>query len=272
MSEVYCEAPFNYVTNVDAPEGDRVSGIQRTVLNGRLAQLPDWQECGFELMQHPSVVSDWRDDSAIVEQHYDEIRALATKLTGCDFALVGGHIKRGPEQQKLHSDFGPIAFVHSDFAESYGDLMRQYYSADTPEAALGLSKSGATVDDVKQCGRLMIIQFWRNLGEPKMDTPLAFCDARTVSKSDLRPFPVQDYGGAGFDFETLGIAPSDAHTWYAFPEMNRDEVAVFRTYDSDRIESDKPYWTPHSAFSDPDVEPGHPSRLSLELRATCLFK
>lgn len=272
MSTIYCEAPFNYVTNVEAADGERVSAVKKSVFNGRKSTLPGWQECGFELVQHKSAVSDWQDDERVVEQHYDEIRQLAKAFTGCDYALVGSHIKRGPEQVKTHADYGPIAFVHSDFAESYGDLMRRYYSADTEEAKLSLAKSGATVEDVKQCSRLMILQFWRNLGEPKMDTPLAFCDARSVSKADLRPFPVQDYGGGGFDFETLGIAPNDAHAWYAFPEMNRSEVAVFRTFDTDRIGSDLPYWTPHSAFSDPDVTPGQPSRISIELRAICLFK
>jgi hypothetical protein len=223
-------------------------------------------------MNHQSAVADWRDEKAIVETHYDEIRDLAKQLTGCDYALVGSHIKRGPEQVKLHADLGPISFVHSDFAASYGDLMRQYYSVDTAEALLSLQKSGATVDDVKQSRRLMILQFWRNLGDEKMDLPLAFCDARTVAESDLRAFPVQDYAGGGFNFETLGVAPSDNHAWYVFPEMKRDEVAVFRTYDSDMVSSGEAYWTPHSAFADPAVTPGHPSRTSIELRATCLFK
>jgi hypothetical protein len=272
MSTVYCEAPFNYVTNTEAADGDRVSAVEKPVHDGRKSALPGWQECGFELAQHESLVSDWQDDEQIVEQHYEEIRQLAKAFTGCDYALVGGHIKRGPEQLKIHADYGPIAFVHSDFAESYGDLMRRHYSADTEEAKLNLANSGATLEDVKQCSRLMILQFWRNLGEPKMDTPLAFCDARTVSKNDLRPFPVQDYGGGGFDFETLGIATNNSHTWYVFPEMKRDEVAVFRTFDTDRIGSDQPYWTPHSAFSDPAVSAGRPSRVSIELRATCLFK
>lgn len=272
MSEVFCKAPFNYIGNVMAPDGDRTVAVNQTVRNGREANLPGWQACGFELMPHLSGVSDWASDQAIKDVHYDEIRHLAKLLTGCDFALVGSHIKRGPEQVKLHSDLGPISFVHSDFAASYGDLMREYYSADSAEALLSLNRSGATVADVQQSSRLMILQFWRNLGEEKMDLPLAFCDARTVAESDLRPFPVQDYAGGGFNFDTLGVAASENHAWYTFPEMTRNEVAVFRTYDSDLVSSGQAYWTPHSAFPDPDVEPGHPGRTSIELRATCLFK
>ncbi|MFT4797889.1 MAG: hypothetical protein ACJAYE_001402 [Candidatus Azotimanducaceae bacterium] len=272
MSEVFCEAPFNYINDAAVSDADRTLAVQKQVRNGRTADLPGWQECGFELKEHQSSVTDWDSEQAIVEQHYAEIRELAQALTGCDFALVDGHIKRGPEQLKIHADYGPISFVHSDFAASYGDLLRQHYAAGTPDSQLSLSKSGATLEDVKQCGRLMILQFWRNIGEQKMDLPLAFCDARSVTEQDLRAFPVQDYGGGGFDFETLGIASSDRHAWFTFPEMNRDEVAVFRTYDSNRIGSQKPYWTPHSAFQDPEVTQGQPSRKSIELRATCLFK
>ena len=269
MSEtLYCEADFNYVNEL----GTEATAIKKAVRNARDYDLPGWQECGFELMDMPSKVADWHDDEAIADIHYEEIRQLAMKLTGCDFALVGSHIKRGPEQVKQHSDLGPIAFVHSDFADSYGDRMKQHYSADNDDAKLSLERAGATLDDVRNCSRLMIIQFWRNLGEAKMDLPLAFCDARTVPTSDLRPFPVQDYAGGGFDFETLGIANRDEHTWYVFPEMARDEVVAFRTYDSARVGSNHPYWTPHSAFADPAVKPGQPARESIELRATCLFK
>ncbi len=264
---VFCEAAFNYVND----EMAAATPFTKQILDGRDSELPGWQECGFELMQMPSKAN-FDDDQAIVETHYDEIRELATRLTGCDFALVGSHIKRGPEQAKVHEDLGPISFVHSDFADSYGDKMRQLYSAENDEAKESLTKVGATVEDVRNCSRLMIIQFWRNLGPEKMDLPLAFCDARTVPTADLRPFPVQDYAGDGFDFETLGIAHSDQHKWYAFPEMSRDEIVAFRTYDSALLGSGRPYWTPHSAFSDPEVAAGEPARLSIELRATCLFK
>ena len=78
----------------------------------------------------------------------------------------------------------------------------------------------------------------------------------------------------GFDFEALGVMKPpdpDDHRWYAFDELRADEVIAFRTYDSDRVGTDLPYWTPHSAFRDPDVALGRPSRSSIELRATCVY-
>ena len=56
--------------------------------------------------------------------------------------------------------------------------------------------------------RLVILQFWRNLGPAKMDLPLAFCDARTVPKSEVRAFPVSNYAGNG------GHQPMGTHAWF----------------------------------------------------------
>ena len=38
-----------------------------------------------------------------------------------------------------------------------------------------------------------MLQFWRNLGPPMMDLPIAFCDSRTVRRDEAQPFVVSDY-------------------------------------------------------------------------------
>jgi len=260
----FCRASLAYIPRDDGTPTPEVS-----IRDGRTADLADWRECGFELMRHASAVSDWNDDDEIARVHYTEMSELARQQTGCDHALVTSHIKRGPEAVKKHSDYSPIRFVHSDFADSYGDLLRTMYaSGDRAEAA------GISGDVVAGARRLMIFQFWRNIGPAKMDLPLAFCDARTVPRDEIRPIPVKNYAGSGFDFEALGIvAPAgpDDHHWYVFPEMQIDEVVALRTYDSDMVASGEPYWTPHGAVRDPEVELGHPARSSIEVRATCVF-
>jgi hypothetical protein len=240
------------------------------IYDGRTLDLPGWEKCGFELLTHASAVKDWSDEDEIARVHYREITAIVKELTGCDRALLSSHIRRSPEEAKRHSDLSPIPLVHSDFADSYGHLLRELYGSggDRAEAA---ERDGVSAEEIAGARRLMILQFWRNLGAPKMDLPLAFCDARTVPRDEIRPFPVKNYAGSGFDFEALAIVSSDAHQWYAFPEMTTDEVVAFRTYDTERVGSGEPYWTPHSAFRDPDVELGNPSRSSIELRPLCIW-
>ena len=250
---------------------------QVDVADGRAASLPGWETCGFERIDHAPAVQDWADDETIAHDHYPEMEALAAKLTGCDVALVSGHIKRNVDEAARHGDLGPITFVHSDFADSYGPLLRSRYVQTTDsEFAASLSRAGISGDDVARARRIVVLQFWRNVGPPKMDLPLAFCDCRTVPSSQVQAIPVTNYAGGGFDFEALGVRrppPGEAdHAWYAFDSLTADEAVAFRTFDSDRVGTGQPYWTPHSAFRDPDVELGRPSRSSIELRATCVFR
>ncbi|MGB0113347.1 MAG: CmcJ/NvfI family oxidoreductase, partial [Ilumatobacteraceae bacterium] len=170
----------------------------------------------------------------------------------------------------------PISFVHSDFAAGYDQLVRSSFVRPEREGAIrALERNGVTPEEVERASRLVILQFWRNVGPAKMDFPLGFCDARTVTPADTRPIPVSDYAGSGVDFNALAVlAPTepDQYRWHAFPELRPDETVAFRTYDTDLVERGETWFTPHSAFRDPDVQVGQPARSSIELRAICLFE
>mgnify|MGYP001627438901 CR=1 FL=1 len=267
----FCRAAFNYVGWAGEPVP---VSLELEVRDGRQADLPGWQTCGFELVDHSPAVQRWDDEDEVASVHRAEIEALARAMTGADHALVSGHITRSPQDAARHQDLSPITFVHSDFALSYLDLIRSSYEHPTEGAAAALARNGLTSQDVQDAQRIVILQFWRNLGPAKMDLPLAWCDARTVRPDEAFPIPVSDYAGTGIDFEALAVrAPDDPerHHWYAFPEMQPDEVVAFRTYDTDLAVSGATFFTPHSAFRDPDVPLGDPPRTSIELRATCLF-
>jgi hypothetical protein len=272
-ADVFCRSTLNFA----ARNGEFVAEpTEIDILDGRGADLPGWTECGFELVSHPSAISAWADDDELAAIHHREMEELAREMTGCDVALVSNHIKRGPEHAQRHEDLAPIAFVHSDFAAGYDDLVRQsYVQPDREGTQRALERNGITGADVVGASRLVILQFWRNIGEARMDFPLAFCDARTVAPSDGRPIPVSDYAGSGVDFEALAVlAPTETapYRWYTFPELRHDEVVAFRTYDTDLVEQGHTWFTPHSAFRDPSVEVGSPARSSIELRAICLYR
>ncbi len=262
-------AAMNYVGSAEA------TPVEVDIRNGRTDPPGRWEDCGFELQTHPSAVTDWDDPEQIAKYHYAEVSKLAKQLTGCDHALVGGHIRRNPDQAtNVHEQLSPITFVHSDFAPSYRDVIVDRYRTPGPDTELSMEQAGITADDVAKAARLVVLQFWRNTGPEKMDFPIAFCDARTVGEDELEIIDVNNYAGGGINFQTLGVRmPADpaSHAWYTYPDMSIDEVVVFRTYDSAMIEQHAPFWTPHSAFRDPDIEVGHPSRRSIELRATCLY-
>ena len=271
----FCRTTLNYAARAEAEaEAGARGAVEVEIRDGRAADLPGWRECGFELVQHASAVRDWTDDAEIARVHYPEVEEVARALTGCDSALVADHVKRTAEQAKREREQSPVRLVHSDFAEDYADIVRGAYHGVQGRGAATLARSGLSADDVEKAQRILMLQFWRNLGPAKMDHPVAFCDARTVTPAEGRPFRYTGYVAGGRSFDALAIvAPESpsAHAWYVFPELTPQEVVVFRTYDTELVRAGETYFTPHSAFRDPDVEVGKPARFSIELRVMCLF-
>lgn len=271
-----CRATLNYAPRrSDAAEGGGARGpMEVEIRDGRAASLPGWTECGFELVRHTSAVQDWTDDAQIASVHYPEVEAVARSLTGCDAAMVSDHVKRTASETKRSREQSPVRLVHSDFAADYEDVIRGAYRDVHGRGAAALARSGLSADAVENARRIVMLQFWRNLGATKMDHPVAFCDARTVTPAEGRPFRYNGYVAGGRSFDALAIvAPVDpsVHAWYAFLEMTPDELVAFRTYDTELVHRGETWFTPHSSFRDPDVEVGAPARFSIELRVMCVF-
>ena len=170
-------------------------------------------------------------------------------------------------------DLAPVHFVHSDYTESYRAMLEDEGHPYRGILAPSMEAAGVTGDDLAAARRIVTLQFWRNIGPPVMDCPLAFCDARTVARDTMQPILVPEYGGIATGFQSFQVGPPDdpeAHHWYTFPALAADEVVVFRAYDSERAEAGEPFWAPHTAFADPTVPQDAPWRESLEMRAICL--
>lgn len=268
MSGIYCEAHFNYVSDLGQV------AITQPIRDGRAGE-PTFEEFGFERLDHASAVADWRDEDEVNRVHAPEIDDLARAFSGCDVAVVYPTLVRSPEVAKTTPDYAPIMFVHSDFTDDYRRMVtedgRPYRQFLDPL----LEARGLSLADVRSASRMMMLQFWRNTGPVEADHPLAFCDARTVDEQRLLRFVVPSYGGQRLDFETFGVRrppEGEPDGWYTFPQLRADEVVALRTYDSARDDAGRPFWTPHSAFRDPHVEstPEH-RRQSVEMRALCLW-
>ncbi len=59
------------------------------------------------------------------------------------------------------------------------------------------------------------------------------------------------------------------HRWYYFPNMQRNEAMVFKTFDSNR--DGRARWTAHCAFDDPNSSSDAPPRESIEMRTLAFF-
>lgn len=110
-------------------------------------------------------------------------------------------------------------------------------------------------------GRVQIINLWRPLRGPLLDTPLAMCDARTVAPDDLVPTDLIYPNRKG---ETYSVRYNPNHRWYYMPAMQTDEVLLLKCYDS--ATDGRARFGPHTAFTDPSTPHHAPPRESIELR------
>lgn len=267
----WCRATLTYVGAAGVRQSRRVEvGIH----DGRAAALPGWEVCGFELVPHGSAVRDWHDDEEVAATHYAEAEHLARRLTGADVALVSDHVRRSAAPHREAREQAPVGLVHSDFAPNYADVVRYSYRDVRGRGLATLARNAVGTADIEGAARIVMLQIWRNVGPPRMDFPVAFCDARTVRPDETVPFRYTGYVAGGRSFDALAVvAPHepDRHRWYTFPAMNAQEVVAFRTYDTQLVGTGTTYFTPHSAFRDPQVPVGDPPRTSIELRVMCLF-
>lgn len=216
---------------------------------------------GFELWEAPSRLVDFRDDEAVIRLYYAECAELACAVTGAARGFVFDHVVRKREEGRPALTFGrhgdgksPAANgrVHNDYTEASG---RHRLSLVLREARCA-----------GEVARYGIVNVWRSIAAPVADTPLAVCDARTVSALD---FVATDIHYEQRQGEIYLFEYSARHAWSYFPGMDRREALVFKQFDSQV--SGVSRFTPHSAFDLPDVPVDAPLRESIEVRCLVVY-
>lgn len=250
------EAPFLHLAKPSEPDRERTRGkydaIDVTVRNGRrFARSASLDREGFRFLRHESAVADFYDDAEIRSIYYPEIEALVKDMTGASRVIVFDHTVRGTQagprgsvEVELPSDN-----MHCDFTLPVAEeTVRQI--VPTQELA---------------GGRILQLNLWRPIAGPLLTMPLAVCDASTLKPESFIDTPLvrPDFASA---FTTLAHDP--AQRWYYLPRMTRDEVIVFKNYDS---QPGLPSWTMHGAFTDPTTPPDAPPRESIEVRAMAVL-
>ena len=206
---------------------------------------------GFALVRQKSSVKDFYNDDEIKAVYYPEAERLIKAATGADRVFIFDHTVRKRVDGAVDRDSNllrqPVARVHVDHTATSG---RQRVRDLIPDEAEELLK-----------GRVQIINIWRPIRGPLLDSPLAVCDALSVAPADLLASDLVYRDRIG---ETYSVTYNPAHRWFYLPAMTPDEVLLLKCFDS-RTDG-RARFAPHTAFADPSTPPDAPPRESIELR------
>lgn len=213
---------------------------------------------GFELFDLPSQVSDFYDPVALADTYFGELEELACALTGGARAIVFDHQLRMREPGRPPLTFGrhgdgakpaAVGRVHIDYSE-----------------ASGKRRLALTIPTAAPEQPFVILNFWRPILHPAIDTPLAVCDAQSIAPEQLVAANILYPKRTG---EIYLATYSPRHRWYYYPAMAPGEVLVFKHYDSRTAALTR--GTAHCAFDDPTTPPDAPLRRSIEVRCLVLL-
>ncbi len=227
-----------------------------------LLAAPSVHKEGFELRDAPSDVRDFTDEEAIATVYYEEMADLACRVTGGTRAYVFDHLVRKREAGRPALSFGrrgkhqqpsSNGRVHNDYTEESGAKRLRLVTKDADAAA--------------SAGHYSIVNIWRSIAGPIVDTPLGVIDSRTVSAADLVAGEVRYPGRTG---EIYLLTHSARHRWFYYSAMDRNEALVFKQFDS-QVDGVARF-TPHAAFDIPDAPAAAPLRESIELRCLVVYE
>jgi hypothetical protein len=226
------------------------------ITDGRgLSIGPSIHVAGFELWDAPSEVANFRDEDKVRDIYYKECSDLACAVTGGKRGYVFDHLIRKREAGRPSLTFGRYGDGSNPAAAG---RIHNDYTEDSGGRRLGLVLGDLDKPGVK---RYCIVNIWRAISGPVVDTPLAVCDSRSVAATDLK---VSEVRYAKRNGEIYLLAYSPRHQWFYYSEMDRHEALVFKQYDSQV--SGVARYTPHAAFDLPSIPADAPLRESIEIR------
>jgi hypothetical protein len=222
---------------------------------------PTIESAGFTLRHAPSRVRDFLDEDEVRRIYYAEAAQLACAVTGANEAHVFDHLVRRREPGAPALSFGRR--VAGDKPSANGRVHNDYTEAS------GRNRLKLLIEDERAAAavrRYAIVNIWRSIAGPVLDTPLALCDARTVDADDLVASDVHYATRTG---EIYLVRHSPRHRWFFYSAMDRSEALVFKQFDSEV--RGVPRFVPHAAFDHPDAPADAPPRESIEVRCLVIY-
>lgn len=210
---------------------------------------------GFCLHPHSTSITNFYDLESAKSDYEEELRNLVLSVVNADDLLVFDHTLRSnsAEIRGARKTRETASIIHNDYTPASARVrLRALLSDEEAERRLK--------------NRFAIVNVWRSISSPVLQTPLTCCDAQTISAEDVIAVERRAVDRIG---ELELVRFNAAHQWYYYPAMNKDEVLLIKTYDS---ESDgRAARSIHTAFNNPLAPDDAPPRESIESRMLVFF-
>lgn len=235
---------------------------------------------GFMIGRQPTAVSDF-DDTAEVDALYNaEVEQAVRALTGASFVAVQGWMRRTSADLSGRAAEKVEGYQHSGGLQPQAGEAHIDYNPRTGEAA-GQRLYAQARPDGPGYRRHCCFSFWRTYTPGPQDWPLALMDGRSIVGDELASntlfvvdtFPegealVAPVAGEDEMIAATILRQRDQHRWWYFSNMDRDDVLLFKFYDSDHSAA---WRCPHTAFRDTSL-PGAQVRSSIEVRCVAYWE
>ena len=251
------EKPYSY--NYEPPPGVPARNTREETHTVKIIDARPFNDTlslereGFVLLRHPTEATDLYDEEQIKKIYYPECARLIKEYTGAKRVVVFDHIVRNAARMAKGNQIkGYAGRVHND-----------YTAWSAPQRVRDLM--GAEAEELLR-HRYAEINVWRPIRGPLLRSPLALCDAQTLTEENLVASELRYPDRTG---ETYAVTYNPAQRWYYFPKMEADEAVLIRCFDSAR--SGAARFSAHGAFDDPNTPEDAPPRESIEVRALVFF-
>ena len=209
---------------------------------------------GFVLLHHQSAVKNFYDEDEIKSVYYPECERVMKEATGAARVVAFDHIVRNAAMAALEGSCIkiPAKRVHND-----------YTAWSSPKRVRDLM--GDEAEELLK-HRFAIINLWRPIRGPVLESPLTLCDAQSLAEEDLVASDLRYPDRTG---ETYAITYNPNQRYYYFPKMQPDEPVLIRCFDSAPTGAAR--FSAHTGFDDPTSPPDAPPRESLEVRMLVFY-
>jgi hypothetical protein len=209
---------------------------------------------GFVLLHQQTAVTNFYDEEQIKAVYYPECERVMQRATGAVRVVAFDHIVRNAAKAAIKGSGikMPAKRVHNDYTASSSSKRVRDLMGDEAEKLLK--------------NHFAIINLWRPIRGPLLESPLALCDAQSLEGDNLIASDLKYPDRTG---ETYSITYNPNQRYYYFPKMQPDEAVLIRCFDS---ALDGPHrFSAHTGFDDPETPADAPPRESIEVRTLVFF-